>query len=69
MWFVKNNYILGVTVEMHTRLSVFVFYDTAYALRFKETGCGEKNYQHLQNLFFLNDCPSDSDEMMIYLNL
>lgn len=51
MWFVKNNYILGVTVEMHTRLSVFVFYDTAYALRFKETGCGGRDYlEHLQNL-------------------
>lgn len=50
---------------------VFVFYDTAYTLKFKETECvRESDYsEHPQNLFSLNDCPSDSGEMMIYLNL
>lgn len=51
---------------MHIGLFVFVFYDTAYTLRCKETGCVR---DQLQNMFSLNDCPSDSGEIMIYLNL
>lgn len=57
---------IGVKVRMHIALSVFVFYGTAYTLSGKETGSVR---EQLQNLFSLNDCPSDSGEIMIYLKL